>query len=807
MYPSHGPALACASPFMTGALAEKLLGGSALGMVPYPTYGLYSDMIASTLSVSNDDDTFLPMPATFEIRIEFQPDESELPMPFGPGNSGCTTCKNKQRPEDSSSKLQVGKTQDQTMPFYGSIFNDGTTDKAEVNSGGFWQKVGSSDAWICTSGTDMYVMNGNTCTDIVFDVTHTSANRKYHYARGGPWSGSSPAEARANARSQTEGRIPLIYVQDTSTNITREQYVYDTTNNRATCYLRDSTGTTAGYAVYGGVDYTDPQATVSRIWTAPATEPLSNYKDRTSGNPDGTGRWVDIDCEFAADGTALVTKVQQCSSCAGGGQKSYDYVGLNVGREEGVATQFAVQAVKDASGSILARYDYDSRDRVRSTCLGNYSGRVTEWAYRDKEIQFVKNSSGQTIAVETGVPQALRRDFVDNERYRATLYIYDDNGRVVEERKYHELQTNEFPSGPCSPTVYQYDTDASGYVTKKTTIVHLGHSVVEEYDSLDHVTKRYRQKRGDSAEYLVEQDTYSQNEYSCRYDLLQSIDRNQATTVYQYNSDDKVITKVDPNPADGGPTGLATAYAYDTQKRLTTMIASGTRNLTTQYLYDGYDRVTKEIASGLTTSYAYDFYGQVTQVDKPNGQIVKTFYNTSTGALIGEGVYVDGSTVASAWRNMYDSNGRIITKSVVNEAGTFSAANLITSMNYTSWPTNPSLSWSHEVYQYDGYGRKTGVIALAGTGGQNLTTSYEYDNQSDVTRVTKPDGSSTTTIRDGRGLPQYQISTANTKSATTSFYYNANGNLIKKKDPEGVSEYYDYDEFDRQIRVRRGRGS
>jgi len=104
---------------------------------------------------------------------------------------------------------------------------------------------------------------------------------------------------------------------------------------------------------------------------------------------------------------------------------------------------------------------------------------------------------------------------------------------------------------------------------------------------------------------------------------------------------------------------------------------------------------------------------------------------------------------------------------------------------------------------YDPYGRNTAVIADGG--GENLTTAYEYDNQSQVTKVTRPDTSSVATVRDGRGLVKYEIATANSRSATKGYFYDGNGNLLKTQDAEDVSQYYDYDGFSRRIRVRTGR--
>ena len=98
---------------------------------------------------------------------------------------------------------------------------------------------------------------------------------------------------------------------------------------------------------------------------------------------------------------------------------------------------------------------------------------------------------------------------------------------------------------------------------------------------------------------------------------------------------------------------------------------------------------------------------------------------------------------------------------------------------------------------------KTAVVADAG--GQDLTTSYEYNNQSEVTKVTGPDGRFVITNRDGRGLVVHTITGIDsTEKATTSYSYDLDGNLLKKVDPMGVTEIYQYDGFGRVTRVRQG---
>ena len=75
--------------------------------------------------------------------------------------------------------------------------------------------------------------------------------------------------------------------------------------------------------------------------------------------------------------------------------------------------------------------------------------------------------------------------------------------------------------------------------------------------------------------------------------------------------------------------------------------------------------------------------------------------------------------------------------------------------------------------------------------------------------MTNPDTRYEITERDGRGLVSRTITgldegSGDVDKATTSFYYDLNGNLIKKVDPTGVTENYAYDFMDRRTLVHKG---
>ncbi len=349
-----------------------------------------------------------------------------------------------------------------------------------------------------------------------------------------------------------------------------------------------------------------------------------------------------------------------------------------------------------------------------------------------------------------------------------------------------------------SRIAYQYYSD-SGHITKKVETLPLGNRVISLYGGSGdgyQVTKRYRENTAGTKTIVEAEYDYTTAIVNGATKYLVSWSKSAAggTTDYTYTDWD-VQQREDPNP-DASPYGigrLTTNYSYDSSGRVTEEIIDGDRDITTKYHYDYAGNLVTQIngydsSDAATTVYQYNAYNEVTMVTDPRGNLRETEY-ANTGAIAAEYVYDEGSSTNVIAATTYDyDNAWLVTKKVA--------------VSDQAWAREGTPTWVTTLYQYDTYGRQTAVIA--DLGGKNLTTSYEYDNQSAVTKVTVPDGSSTTTIRDGRGLVSMTISTANSNSSTTNYYYDLSGNLIKKKDPEGVCEYYEYDDFDRRTRSRRG---
>jgi len=188
-------------------------------------------------------------------------------------------------------------------------------------------------------------------------------------------------------------------------------------------------------------------------------------------------------------------------------------------------------------------------------------------------------------------------------------------------------------------------------------------------------------------------------------------------------------------------------------------------------------------------------------VIRPDGVITGTSYGYA-GQMESEFTLADpndakeseiGLEVISQTRYTYDDDGRITKMERAKDDGTFTF-------------DNPE-EWIVTDYVFDFLGRKTSVTEDAN--GVALQTTYEYNNQGELVKTTLPTGRWTKTERDGRGLVIKEIvgygsGQDETEAAVTRYEYDANGNRIKKIDPDGTETHFEYDNYDRLIRVERG---
>ncbi len=198
---------------------------------------------------------------------------------------------------------------------------------------------------------------------------------------------------------------------------------------------------------------------------------------------------------------------------------------------------------------------------------------------------------------------------------------------------------------------------------------------------------------------------------------------------------------------------------------------------------------------GNVTRYTYDSAFNPTTVTIPTGASA-----TATWVKKGSGYFPETSTTASAEKtaNGYDTSG-----------------NLLTSTDSTSGGT--SAKWTYD------YNPRSGTMDCGGLPGQRCSatdprgkkTSYTYDSQGNLTKVTPPsplkpvtytydDLGRQKTMTDGRGTTttyvydnRDRIKTQTAGSANATFTYDGDGNLKTRTAPGGTSTFT-YDEQNRE---------
>jgi YD repeat-containing protein len=226
-----------------------------------------------------------------------------------------------------------------------------------------------------------------------------------------------------------------------------------------------------------------------------------------------------------------------------------------------------------------------------------------------------------------------------------------------------------------------------------------------------------------------------------------------------------------------GPNQAVTVYTYDPRYNKVRTVTDAVENTTT-YDYDSHGNLLAQTdAFGDKTTYQYDSQGQLLVVTDPNGGTTSYTYD----------VFGNAATVTDAVGNV-TTNTFDVRSRLLDSSDTFG---------------------HHIKYTYDGLNRITSRTAdanasekqvvtytyLAGgqvaseTDGLGHTTKYSYDQANRVVsraeeNVKRADGG----IEDSSVL-------------TTTYKYDHDGNLTSELDPGHISQIYQYDALNRQIKT------
>lgn len=286
------------------------------------------------------------------------------------------------------------------------------------------------------------------------------------------------------------------------------------------------------------------------------------------------------------------------------------------------------------------------------------------------------------------------------------------------------------------------------------------------------------------------------NAYSESVEPIVTADPLDATTTYAYDGAGRVTSETNA-------LGVVTSYTYDKRGNITQKVenagsAVAAEKRTTLYTYDDADRVktithdalaAAQSSTGSTLtrveSFVYDLAGNL--IEKGDTSGARTLYwHDARGQVKYEltATEIDGANKKGALtRYYYDANGN------VTETRRFGALVTLPASPGGTEPTEPG-AYRATTYTYDNMNRvKTSVVVgvrnAVYVGGAlsvdasnvNLTTTYDYDANGNVILVTAPDLTKTYSFYDKLGRKTDQIDAGLYR---TKWSYDANGNVLSE---------------------------
>lgn len=282
-----------------------------------------------------------------------------------------------------------------------------------------------------------------------------------------------------------------------------------------------------------------------------------------------------------------------------------------------------------------------------------------------------------------------------------------------------------------------------------------------------------------------------------------------------------------------------TQFGYDAFNRATSV--TDVNGLVTETVYDDANQVLTVTQKGATagddrvTESRYTTFGDLFQTILPVGNVIEYGYD-SAGRLISIERKADDQPTTFGERTLYTLNGD--GKRTVEERQTWSGS---------AWTTISQTSWVHStrchvdkiviglpgeesvteqaydcngnvVRVWDGNHPSAGQTAtpstsytydqldrlqrarqpFGGAGGGNADTTYEYDVQDHLVKVTDATGTVTSYVYSDRDLMTREISEV---SGTSNYTFNEHGQLTIQLDARGITTTRTVDELDRVTRI------
>lgn len=397
-----------------------------------------------------------------------------------------------------------------------------------------------------------------------------------------------------------------------------------------------------------------------------------------------------------------------------------------------------VQPAASGSGTVTETYGYDANGNVVNK--KNFSGQRTCYAFnttRNLETARVEGfasgvacpSNVTTYTPASGTTQrkittqwhaTYREPAQIDEPGRRTIFIYDGSGNLL--------------------TKTVLDTATSQSRTWTYTYNILGQMLTADGP------------RTDVSDVMTYTYYACTTGYQCGQVQTVTNALGDVTTYNTYNAHGQPTQIVDPN-------GLVTTLTYDTRQRLTSRTVGGE---TTTYTYDftgQIHRVTLPDSSYL--DYTYDAAHRLTRIDDSDGNYI-AYTLDAMGNRTAEKTYDPGNFLTQQRFRVYNSLNRLW--KVAGAANTTAVTTTFT---------------------YDNTGNQTGIAAPL-----SRNTGNAYDPLNRLTQVTDP-GAGTTQF--GYNALDQLVSVTDPRSKVTSYTYNALGDLVQQASPDAGTTNMTYD--------------
>ena len=524
-----------------------------------------------------------------------------------------------------------------------------------------------------------------------------------------------------------------------------------------------------GYAPYQPTTlvYTDPYG---RTYTVGATGALQSVQDLAHNTlavtPTGITSSNGLSVPFVRDAQGRITQITDplgniyaYAYDSFGNLASVTYPGITTPAQYTYNTTHLYTGGTDPRGNALPSTTYDSSGRLQTAT--NALAQTTSYAY---------NVAGNTTTT-TYPPDA-------NGNTGTATMVYDSYGMLL---------SSTDPLGNTTTNTY----DANHNLLSVTDP--LAHTTSYTYNSNGNQTSRAYPNTPTSL------NTTSTTVYNASSQLTQTTDELGNSRSFTYDANFWPKTASD---------SIGPVVSFTFNANGTTMAKAMGRDLTatsgvsTTYTYDTYGNMTGQTdALGRQTQYRYDTLGRLSSTTAPAGGVTTDTYD-ALGHL--------KTSAQPLGRNSsytYDVNGNKLSETDANGNATTYQYDALNRAILVTYPTSPAttMAYTYDFRNnaikttdqaghvtnnvYDLAGRLTSMTAAFGTA-QAATTSYTYYNDGRKATATDPLGHNTTYDYDAAGR---LISTVDAQSNTMQYAYDDAGNQISILDPNNHKTQSQYD--------------